>query len=523
MRALPLLVVLASTVAHAQPERTASAPAVDPEREPQPEPSSPDQPEPEPEPEPAPGPAEFDPTAADSDGTAPPPDQASGVVHPEPAPLANSLRWIPRALLFIPRWTVWTVAQPVRYGAYAYEKYDLANRIKGLLFNVEGTAGIYPVATFTTDFGFDLGARFVHKDLFGEGERLKLRANFGGRYQQGYGIEVTSGRRLGDRVSASVDVTYERRPNERFFGIGNANEVDTLPAMPLDPAGDAALSSRFRENWFRAIGRLESRITGALSARFSTALALREFANYEEDDPGDPFDDPDDPADGDPNRGIEQRFETSQLVGYHRGVDNVYFEAELFYDSRRPSGRYQPRVFDSTGWYATIHGGRAVGVGGDPTAFWRYGGEIQRLFDLYNGSRVLTLRLLADATSGGDGRTDQTLAFIDLPRLGGTELLRGYPNGRFRDRAVSVATAEYSWELGNFLAAYTFVDVGRAWRGFERIDLDSLHTGFGGGVQLHTNKSFLMRAQVAFSREGNAFFELAFTPAFGRRERAGRW
>ena len=463
---------------------------------------------------------EPDPTKPDTVGTAPPPDQASGILIADEPPVGDTLRWIPRTLLFLPRWTIWTIAQPVRGGAYVYEKYALKDRIKGALFNFDGTYGIYPVASFSTDFGFDLGARLVHYDLFGEGERFRVRANFGGRYQQGYGFTLDSGRRFG-RLKGTVEVQYERRPNERFFGIGNARLRDTMPEELIDPSlANDAISSRFRENWFRTVGRVEAKIAGPLSFRASGALALREFADFEDVDPSDPTDTEGQDAF---DLGIEQRFETAKLPGYDSGVKNVYVEGELIYDSRRPSGKYQPRVVDSTGWYAAAHLGRGMGVDGDPTAYWRYGGEVQRYIDLFEGTRVLTLRALVDATYGGDGRTDNTLSFIDLPRLGGTDYLRGYPEGRFRDRAITLGTAEYTWDLGNFLAAYTFVDVGRAWSSLEKVELDSLHLGFGGGVQLHTNASFLMRGQLAFSREGDAFVEFVFSPAFGRRERAGRF
>jgi hypothetical protein len=465
---------------------------------------------------------EFDPTKPDTDGTAPAPDRASGVVVEAEKPVSDTLRVIPRTLLFVPRWMFWGFAQPFRGAAYAYEQYSLQNRIKATLFNDDGTYGAYPVASYSTDFGFDLGARFVHYNLFGERERIKLRANFGGRYQQGYGFELRSGERFGKRISASIESLYERRPNERFFGIGNAPLGDDMSAMPIDPADNAA-ASRFRENWFRTIGKIQSRISGPLSVRFSGAVAMRRFADYEPLDP----DDPTDSEDIDEfNRGIEQRFDTSKLVGYESGVDNVYLETEVIYDTRRPRSKFTPRVLDSTGWYASIHGGRAVGIGGDPTAFFRYGGEVQRFFDLYEGNRILTLRALVDATAGGDGRMDGAISFIDLPRLGGTEFLRGYPDGRFRDKAVALGSAEYTWDLGNFLAAYAFADVGRALPSLADITeggADRWHLGFGGGVQIHTNRSFLMRGQLAFSREGDAYLELVFSPAFGRRERAGRY
>jgi hypothetical protein len=255
-----------------------------------------------------------------------------------------------------------------------------------------------------------------------------------------------------------------------------------------------------------------------VALRSNNAIALRKFANASNSDPYDPTQPMSTVDDG-----IEQRFDTSKLVGYDSGVKNLYFELEAIYDSRRPSSRFQPPVFETTGMYASIHGGRAAGIDGDPTAFWRYGGEVQKLFDLYHGTRVLTLRGMIDAVAGGDGRTDKTISFIDLPRLGGVDWLRGYPDGRFRDKAVTLLTAEYAWDLGNFVSSYLFLDGGRTWSGLEKVNPDSLHYGFGGGVELHTNDRFLMRGQLAFSREGDVFIELALRPAFGRRERAGRY
>ncbi len=501
MRALLFLAVL-STIAYAEPVA-----AVDP-----------DEPGDRVEVDSAPA-AAFDPTAPDPDGTAPAPDQATGIAVPEET---SSARAVPRALLFVPRWLFWGFAQPFRAGAYVYEKYSLQQRVKATLFNDDGTYGVYPTASYTTDFGFNLGARFVHYDLLGKQERIKLLANFGGRYQQAYGVELRSGQRFGDRVNATVQTVYEKRPDERFFGIGNANMLDAVPSMLIDPSlADTAISSRFREDWFRTIVRVESRLAGPFRVRVSSALAYREFADFKAPEADD---DAEDIAEY--KLGIEQRFDTRKLVGYDRGVDNFYVEAELIYDTRRPSTKYAPRVLDSAGWYASIHGGRAVGVSGDPTSFYRYGGEVQTYIDLYEGNRTLTLRGLVDAMAGGDGRTDQTISFIDLPRLGGVEYLRGYPEGRFRDKAIALGTAEYTWDLGNFFAAYVFADVGRALPSLADIAEGSAsdwHLGFGGGVQVHTNSSFLMRGQLALSREGSAFVELVFSPAFGRRERAGRF
>jgi hypothetical protein len=220
---------------------------------------------------------------------------------------------------------------------------------------------------------------------------------------------------------------------------------------------------------------------------------------------------------------IERGYRTDRLAGWEAGVRNLYVEHALVLDTRRPASIYGSRALDATGWFASVHAGLATGLGGDRTDFFTYGGEVQRYLDLRGGGRVLVLRALVEAIGGSDGRTDGEIAFIDLPRLGGGEHLRGYPSGRFRDRAIALATAESTWDLGNYAAAYVFVDAGRAWRSLGDLGADGLRVGFGGGVQLHTASSFLARVQLAGSRDGDVALELVLSPAFGRRERAGRF
>lgn len=412
------------------------------------------------------------PVAQVTPAPASPPDRASGVAREDEPSLAERLLWIPRAALFVPRAAVWAIGQPIRGAAYAYEQYNLPGRVREVFFDVDGTFGVYPVAAYETGFGVTAGARLVHKDLFGEHERLKLRVDFGGRFRQAYGINLRSGSRLG-RVAIEVDSSYERRPIERFYGIGNAD----------------AVASQFHEDLVRNVLAADTRLVGQLRARTSAALMLRSFAS----DQLDPM--------------------------YLNDVRNVYVEQELVYDSRRPASIYQSRALDGAGWLASAHVGIARGIDGDRSEFVAYGGELQRYFDLYDGSRTLALRALVEAVAGDD----DAISFIDLPRLGGSEYLRGYPAGRFRDRVIALGTAEYAWDIGNFLAAYLFVDVGRPFHSFADASASDLRVGYGGGLQVHTGASFLTRLQVAASRDGDVFLQLAFSPSFGRRERAGRF
>lgn len=488
----PMLVSVAASAVRAQPVATSVEPQP---RTIEPPPMT----EPVPTTVPAPAP-EPDWTSAPS------PRDASGVAREDAKPATQQLLWIPRALLFLPRMAVWAAAQPIRGAAYAYEHYDVPARATDITFNDARTFGIYPIATYETDFGFTVGGRLVYRDIFDENEALRLRVDFGGRFRQAYGVHFTTGDRLGKRVHVEIDSSYERRPQEQFYGIGNGDELDEPLPMSIDPSVDnASTETRFRERLLRNVLTLDTRIVERLHSRVSGALMLREFSGTGEED------------------SIEMRYDTSKLVGFDDGVENIYVEHEVVYDSRRPA-KYRSRALDATGWYAAAHVGLTRGIRGDPSDFYTYGGEVQRYFDLYDGSRVLVLRALFESVAGTDGRTDGNISFIDLPRLGGAEYLRGYADGRFRDRAVTLATAEYTWDLGNFLAAFTFVDVGRTFNALDNVETDDgLRVGFGGGVQIHTSQSFLTRLQIAASRDGDVFLELALSPAYGRRERAGRF
>src|SRR5437868_6503500 len=63
------------------------------------------------------------------------PDQASGIEVDELPTTAQKLRWIPRALLFLPRWGFWVAAQPLRGAAWTYEV--TRDKLKGALFSAD--------------------------------------------------------------------------------------------------------------------------------------------------------------------------------------------------------------------------------------------------------------------------------------------------------------------------------------------------------------------------------------------------
>ena len=411
----------------------------------------------------------------------------------------DGLLWVPRVVLFVPRWAFIAVASPLRLTAWAYERYQLRDRFKAVFFNVEGTFGVFPTVLFETTFGLNVGVRLVHKNVFGQNEGFRLRAGFGGEFEQVYEAILTSGDRFGDRFSLSMEGEYQRRPGDLFFGIGNGDEG--MPGLMLDPITDeTAVRSKFRQNVARAILRGKIDVSPAVSILPSATWVLREFRD----------------------RTIAENYDTSRLPTFDSDASNVYGELELRFDTRDRASRYESRAVDATGWLLSGFAGWQQGFLDDPSSFLRYGTDVQKFIDLYNGNRVLALRIFVEAVArtGGDV---QEVPFVDLPRLGGVSLLRGYDANRFRDRIVALSSAEYIWDMGMFASAFLFVDAGRPYRVWRDFTLDDMRVGFGGGVQIHTKRSFLGRFHVASGIDGGLFFNFSFDPLYGRKQRVGRF
>ena len=435
---------------------------------------------------------------------APLPDQASGVARGEPRSIGEKLKFIPRALLFVPRLAVEVAGAPIRGSRYAYDRYQVSARARDIFWNDAGTVGLYPVFDLQTDYGLTGGARFIHRDLFGEKEKLSMRASFGGIYNQQYTASLHSGDRF-EPLRLELKGEYEIDPRERFFGVGNGDEVSDVE-MPVDPYADpVAVDSRFRQRVAHGFGRARLHVVGPLSVRATSGVLRKRF---EQSSPGDIP----------PGSDIAEHYDVDQLAAWQPGTSYSYNELELRYDSRRNGDEWEPLSVPSTGWLIAGFGGVARGFAGAPTRYTLYGGDLQRFIRLGPNPRVLTLRLMAQEVRG---QTDE-IPFVDLPRLGGPILLRGYERDRFRDRAMALGSAEYLWDIGRSWAGYLFSDAGRVYPRLQDAALEDIRVGFGGGLQFHSATSYLGRLSLASSIDGGIFFNLSLDPVYDPTARVER-
>lgn len=495
-RALVLVAVLASRFAQAddadQPEvppgvptETLAAPEPGKPVDGKPSNVDPNQPAQPPQPAPPKPTPSDEPTARDADG-APLPGHETGRTDQEAGD--SLLRSIGQGVLTVPKVVLVTALQPVRVGLWAYDRYNFGDRFNGAFFDDTSTYGLYPTLKVDSSYGINIGARIIHRNLFGGHEKFSIRGSTGGQFRTVLDGRLNSGTRLGERVKLEARGEYERRPRDPFYGIGNDNP---------------GIQTRFRTELKRATAFLDIKAADRVVIRGTGALTDRVYS-------------PSSPSEGLP---IDQEFDTTTLTGF-TGVQNVYTELEVRWDQRgreATPGRHE--IYD-TGYLLSAFTGRVHQMDSGAVAedYWRYGGEAQYFLGLGVGPRVLMTRVHVESVTGDTN----DVVFNQLPALGGSQLLRGYAPDRYRDRAAVVGTAEYFWGLGQLFMASVFVDGGRVYSSLNDVSAHDLRVGYGGSLQLHGDRQYIAGVTMSSSIDGGFFINLTFDPVFDYDPRGER-
>jgi len=475
-------------VAHAQPTTPPST--IDPRVRP---------------PEPVEPPAEEKPVTADDVRDAPKPGQEHGRL--DPIDTGDSVgRLIARGFLWLPRLPILIVAQPVRGALYVQDRYHAAEVVASLFYSDDEKIAIFPTVLFETGFGLNAGVRAQFKDLLGQDERVKLRAGYGGRYKTVAALDIDTGKRIASRVSAGIDARYEARDEERFSGIGD-NDLVAAAEGPREPIGDPlGVQTRYRLSVMRLSPRLRFQLPANLAITGTAALIRKKFGNLT-------------PAEiQGSDRPLGEIYATDQVPGFMSGTTFLYDEVELAWDTRRPAHWLDPKGVRGTGGLALVYAGRQEDLD-EGADFYRVGLDVQRYFKFGPGPRVLELRGYAELVTGDRDR----VPFTELPRLGGVDLLRGYPTDRFRDRLAAVVQVNYLWMLSRYLAAVGFVDAGRVYSGVRDVTLDDMRVGYGGALEVFSDSGMMIRAQLASSIDGGVTAFVSLDPTFESRSRVERY
>ncbi len=402
--------------------------------------------------------------------------------------------FLPRALLFVPSWTLKAVFWPLQKAIRITERHALIERVKDILYNDERTAGITPVFSFLSSVGPSGGAKLFHDNLGGFGEHAALDVSFGGRYTQAYQLSFDADRLLGSRFWVKSLTRFEIRPNMIFYGFGDRPEQDA--GHDLGPR-EGAVKTRYRQTRMLALagaGYTIGRPGGLTKIGMTGILNHREFAGAKKSDVGDG------------EYSLPTVYDTSKLVGFDNGSSTVELDANVVVDTRDNEGA------TSSGVYLEAFGGGTMPQ--RQYQFAHYGAELTTYVDLYQHTRVLVLRLAHEGVAGNDDK----IPFADLPRLGGPRRLRGFTLDRFRDKATAVATVEYHYPIHEFIAGSLFLDAGRAAPDYKSlVDLPQWHLGGGAGIIVRSKKSVIFTLDVAYGDGINVYFTTDPLRAFAGR------
>jgi hypothetical protein len=113
--------------------------------------------------------------------------------------------------------------------------------------------------------------------------------------------------------------------------------------------------------------------------------------------------------------------------------------------------------------------------------------------------RTLSL-LLGSAWSWAPG--DDRVPFYGLSSLGGTETMRGYRGGRFRDRGVVFATANYKFPIWKLIDGGLFYELGRSLHDVNDFTFDDWRNTYGWRIAAWVPAGLVFEHVIAYSDDG---------------------
>ena len=352
----------------------------------------------------------------------------------------------------------------IERGLSWYDNQYLFAKLLGGWKGVHLAGGDFPAgAGFKLGIGYDKALTSTDSDPLTR-NRVDLTAR-GAYSTRGY-ARLSAGvnaRNLGgSRVDVGVSGQYYEFPQEDFFGLGMDSLESNRTNYRLD-AIETGVAVRWKPS------RLE---LGGGVAYFRPRLG----------------------------RGTDSRFLSTDALftaaaAPGLGSETDYLKGEL---SAALDWRDNPSHPHAGGRYAiavTNFDDRDLGQ----YDFYRVDVNLQQYVPLPDRYRLMALRA-EGVFSNAD--SNKSVPFYLQPTLGGASHLRGFRESRFRDQNSVLVGAEYRWEAWWALDAALFVDAGVVAPSRRSLSLRDTEVGYGIGFRFHSNRAFVARLDLAFSREG---------------------
>ncbi|NNE08183.1 MAG: BamA/TamA family outer membrane protein [Gemmatimonadetes bacterium] len=421
-------------------------------------------------------PAEADQTGAKN-------DSASGAWGPVPPPTDSTraaYRTRSRSAWEYPVLVPYQIVNlPLRYSLAGFKSgviwlddvgfIPLVRRVFGaqeLPYGVLANFSISPLS------GVGAGATFYHDEFFGPRNRAKLRTHFSteGTRRVALGMVLNED----GKVEFEAGGGYRLRPEARFSGIGpQASDANESHYTQETSWGGLTLS--------RAASHDLSLTAGVIVSGVGTRG-------------------PRDEGSGSDDRTLLEVFGgDDRPAGYGDRSDGVMYSAGLAHDDTRKVGRPE------RGGVRMFKAAYFSGFEEEDGSFYSYRADLQQFLPLWFQERALALRGVIHWIEN-DGDSDvpfQRLLTNDEP-----DLMRGFRDLRWRDRGITILTAEYRFPLwaynrhnGRGIDFYMFTDVGQVFEDFDDISKRNMRASYGAGLRFMKLRGFVGRLEFGYSEE----------------------
>jgi hypothetical protein len=400
------------------------------------------------------------PPACGREGAAPDPrcgDELDGRDAPGP-PDPSAARALLAAPRLVARAAFWA---PVRVSELL-EVHQVFPRLEALLTSDDQLVGVRPEVQYATGFVPTAGLRLFYRRTPLPGGEAAARLRSGGPSTALAELSAATPPWLGVAWRGA----WSRRPDYLFSGVGPATDAE-LAARGQGPARYGADSLFTELRWSRRFWEaLRPTVHGDVGSRRYTTADTYGGPSVAEVYSGDRA--------ACAQRGVPpgRCVDPLLLPGFERGLRIAHVGAALGLELGR-EGR------DGSGFSVAVGGTYGQGVAGDPTRLGRVTAE--SLVALGGLDRLLLLRVCASMVDPARGTV---VPFEELVSPSGLAGMRGFADGRFRDRSGIVGTVEYRWFVAFNLDASLFVDVGAvAGPRFAGLDSSRLLPTYGLGLR----------------------------------------
>jgi hypothetical protein len=317
--------------------------------------------------------------------------------------------------------------------------------------------------------GWGGGFTLMHDAFLAPGNRAKLRvqATTDGSRRASFGF--ARGQRDRD-VTNELGFGYRLDPAALYFGTGPWSRPEDKSYYKQE-AGWAAAGHTLR--WGRAFALEGRAIASSIGARETTGKKT--------------------PPLGD-------TFVGRIPPGYGRRSDAFSWSVALRHDTTHEDGR------PVASGLRRLSVARTDEFDGEGNSFWTFRADAAQYVPLWNSGQSLAVRGFISWSEpiGGSVIPFQRMMVNDEP-----DLLRGYWDLRFRDRAMTALSAEYRWPVwaqdtaqGTGVDAYLLGDVGQVFGEPEQLAMEQLTVSYGGGLRFISPGGFVGRVELAWSEEG---------------------